>query len=1505
MANHPHHDDDQSKKTPDSGVMPKKPSVPNMSLDDDEPFVVDEVVEAEVIPLDEGEPEDALPIVEAAPESEIVAAEPFEEATVLASDVVAEEVAEAMPASDVMWGEEVTPAAHAETPEPGAHRKVEPASEVNLAELFGNAYAPPSSDVVAASAPTAELPVQPAGTPASSVQYDDRHPIIEDILPSPASDIHEAEEIVEVAEAEPASAIVEAEEMIEEAAEVVEAEAESAVVAAEEVVEEVEEAVEAEAESAVVAAEEVVEEAAEFVEAEEEVVAEAEEVEEAASAVEVAEEVGDAEPISAVVEAEEFEEIEEVSEASDVLAAEEVAEIAPPSEMNSGEMVEVLAEEVEDDEPVSAVAVEDDDDPFGVTEFADSPLPLNSSDSAVLAAEPAHAGSSAVLADEDVETVGKKKKAASNENDKTVAFGGPPSSIVEAEPDSLVTEEEVIEDAEPASAVNLAEASGRKSSATGIDKVAEALESGVGLDSNELANTSLPEPSVEFDEILDEADALPKSKRKGKQSVDDDVAEALDDEAAEIFDMDEEPVSSSKSKSKVKATGDDIDLDDVFSEAEAAEAIDADEAVAAEAEEEFAKAADDDEDDAPKKKKAVAKSGDDEEAVEAVAEDEDEDTSAKKKKKGKKDKATVAPQTQGSSAAMQWAGRFFMLFLGMFLVLGGLGAGLFFAAGSITPLLFALADDSVKKEAAESIHKTKVAAPPKVDGRTPLDKLRDSFAKGEYEEVTKELAAPADEAEFDLRGQAKWFAYAKQQAEKKQPISKAAPEIKEAKDDLAKGKNVALIAQIDLLLKGGGGDNTAEIAKLKTLEATARANSEKTQKVLDGVADVLVKADYLKDKKMFSVATLEKVIQSLNEDRTSLEALNKVLTDAKYKDGAEGIMAVLKEKKAADDSMVAINKVLENEKTKDKGDKGVLEIIEARKKAEAEITNVGKDRDDVLATIKRAYDELLAAKIVTDDKADPRMALVKAVQKARLKAEFSENPSLAKAYAELDGFRSREEYLQKPQEKLDTYITLFQDRSENNPKALDAIIKEAGWVLTPEAKSTPEQQAKARYVQGLALRNQEKFAEAKTAFAEALKKVPAGDKSAWSQLARQSHAELLDPNVYYLPRVERLQNEGNLKAALAELNSALKALPNDARLLALRGLVRYETVRGQGAKVPEVAQKAIREDAEFAGKNDALAAESQYIVGLLEEELGNVSEAEKLYRAAIKTRDERKSSIDDNGKYRVALANLLLRGRTPVIAVPPMEEKKVDEKDKVGATSTSEERVIVLHPWSPLVVSAVIAQAGGDDVVEDKDTVARLNETVKLANELIASTNPKLKGQGYLLLGSAYSKLGRRTDGLKEYSKGLQLIFPGMQTREMNKMIEEHPAFQQQDASTEPNPVMSERYFGEGMHFYYAKQYAEAEAQFRQAVKYYKNDARYHYYLGLAQYGQATRAKQSLAKVSFEEGARLEARTASTNPLAVRDINASLERIQGELRATLNSYRFKANAEPEEVKKGL
>jgi hypothetical protein len=194
------------------------------------------------------------------------------------------------------------------------------------------------------------------------------------------------------------------------------------------------------------------------------------------------------------------------------------------------------------------------------------------------------------------------------------------------------------------------------------------------------------------------------------------------------------------------------------------------------------------------------------------------------------------------------------------------------------------------------------------------------------------------------------------------------------------------------------------------------------------------------------------------------------------------------------------------------------------------------------------------------------------------------------------------------------------------------------------------------------------------------------------------------------------------------------------------------------------------------------------------------------------------------------------------------------------------------------------------DDEETPESIARLKESIELARELIKSDDPKIKGQGHMILGQAYAKQGQRTRGLEEYVKGLQLLFPGTSSLDLDKMVKEHPAFQQPDTLARPNPFLAERQYGEGLHHYWSRQYSQAEEHFKAAVGFYNQDARYYYFLGLARLHQKGQLKRDAAYFALEQGARLEA---GNHPPA-SDINASLERVQGDLRLFVNGFREKA-----------
>ena len=1480
---------------------------------------------------------------------------------------------------------------------------VELADEV-AAEIDGAA---PGSDVQAleeelveesAAVPSASVPPPPA---SGVLDVDE---IVDDSAEvPPLSDVVEKTPVPDAvameAVEEPASGVLDVEEVVDDSAEVPPL---SDVAEAAPVSDAVAEEAAAEPASGVLDVEELVDDSAE--------------VPPLSDVAESAEEVAEAAPASDLVADESAEEIIDAAPASDLVAeepVEEVTDAAPASD--------TIAEEVAEE----AVAAESSSATRRAEVVLDDEATIAESASAAEEADVVEASSSSVLADITVSTGSAAKKAPASktvEIEKTIAFAPPGSATQKSDDDLLVTDEEEIAPAQEASAVDLGDmGEGKGSSVTGIDKVAEALESGVDLGSEDGERAVKVPPSVEFDELLDdmgdsdEGELVPAKAKKPAARDDDGSTDMEVAPFEEGLDTDEGPIvakkkagkkdKKKKSKSALKLTGDDIDLDDLLGEepAEAVEAEETEEAVEAEAAEAFdeeleaaeaAEALDDEEvaeaEDTEEAEAAeavedeeIAEAEDTEEveaaeafdeeaeaaetfdeeaeaaeafdeeteAAEAFDEDEeaevaeaiDDDTepvSGKKKKAGKKKRVlageetvaydgedveeeiearkkgskytTIAPPQPQKSMAVRWFGG---MFIATLLLVGGAGAGFWFAADDIQEL--------VKQSPSWT--------PP-----TRLENARKAMGEKRYAEVINNHLKDADKLdEFSVRGEARWLTYYKQQQDKVAPLDEADPTVKAALEDLDKGKNEVLAKQIkdqlqmavkekDLNEKLAKADKDKEKAEEDKTAAEkqlagAKDAKDKAEKAVDAIAQALVAGKFIEDKTKFDAATLQKIMKELSDDKATLAKVNKALEGADIKTtGEEGLKEILKIKKGLEDNVAAVEKVLDTEKTKDKGAKGVLEIVDARNK-------VTKDRDDLFDTLKAAFKPLVDGKIVPEN-ADPRKDIVAGTTLARQKAEspltiplsqlgislggigsgtskvVEQSFDMAKVFSELGFFKTREPFVQTPEQKLNTHITILQDRQRNNPKELAAITREADWILSPEAKANDETRGKATYVKGLVLRNEEKFAPAKATLAETLKLIqPLENTAPWTKLAIKSHKELTDPSAYYLPRMEKFQYDGNLKAALDEANTSLKAMPDEARLYAQRGLIRYEMIRGKGPKASAAVQKDIRADAATAAKDEKWVAEAAYLVGLLEEEIGNFSEAEKLYRQAIKMHQ---GPSDDAGKYRVALARLLLRDPSEAAPAPADDEKK--KADKVGAmespsspqtsaASLRDETTLILHPWSLLIVSATIAQAPALDELEDKETLARLNETIKLAEELIASKNPKIQGQGRMLKGSALSKLGRRTEGLKEYTKGLTLLFPGIQTAEMAQLIEDHPAFQQPD-STVQRPLLAERHFGEGMHHYWLRQYTQAEAQFKQAVKWDDKDARYQYFLGLAQLHQQTKLKRDGAIFAFERGAQLEAAAIAADPYSARRINQSLERIQGELRQLLNRYRFKTDA---------
>jgi hypothetical protein len=756
---------------------------------------------------------------------------------------------------------------------------------------------------------------------------------------------------------------------------------------------------------------------------------------------------------------------------------------------------------------------------------------------------------------------------------------------------------------------------------------------------------------------------------------------------------------------------------------------------------------------------------------------------------------------------------------------------------------------------------------------------------------------------LSARGEVRWLKYVKQQQAKKRPLRADDDDVKLALKDLKDAENTLLAQQIsNTLVRAELASKGTETEQgLRDLLIKAKAVTEDDPKAKDLAAAVtqLVNAKQIQAKQLAAAAA------ELTKAKEDLEQAQKVVGEIGTQVGAkDAIPAKVKDLvDARNDLDAKLAKV--NADLKKAGAKDVAELVERRDKLEA-------DKKTLTATLVQALKEL------TPDAAPPAADLPKRLlESVILVREKAKSPlvnAVSQIASSLGGlgagtgqmvqraldrtsaealvrfFQAREPLIQTPEQKLNTWIALFEDRDRKGGKEAESAARDARWVMSEGSRAAEEARARASYLAGLLARSEGKYAEARKRLEAAVKQAETlapPPKDEWPARAAKVLKELTDPSAYYLPRAERLHAEGQLQDTLAVLNTGLEVIPGDPHMLALRSLVRVEMAPSP-AKLKEV-EKEIRADAEAARKDVATAAAAYYALGRLEEELGQLGRAEEDYRAALKAH---RGDPAQASRYRIALARLLQRELAPAAEPTPAAPAGKAEGGAGEESEEPEQTTPQARAARPLAALAVLVMTGVQGPAvdeEDPRAAARLKESIELARELIKSEDPKTKGQGYMLLGLAYSRQGQRTLGLNEYLKGLELVHPGQATRDLLKLIEQHPAFQQPESLGQPNAVLAEAHYGKGLYLYWGRQYAQAEAELQKAVQYYGQDARYRYYLGLARLAQRTRPKREAASFDFEQGAKLEAEGRPGTVI----VNSSLERVQGTLREYLDSFRDK------------
>jgi hypothetical protein len=468
----------------------------------------------------------------------------------------------------------------------------------------------------------------------------------------------------------------------------------------------------------------------------------------------------------------------------------------------------------------------------------------------------------------------------------------------------------------------------------------------------------------------------------------------------------------------------------------------------------------------------------------------------------------------------------------------------------------------------------------------------------------------------------------------------------------------------------------------------------------------------------------------------------------------------------------------------------------------------------------------------------------------------------------------------RPTEMLAFWLPLLeQDRSRKDLSA-NAVL-DAGRVLK-DPQATPADRAHAEVIRGLALRNEEKFAEAREALQKAQEDLK-GDRNVWVARTEEALKEVSDPAAWYTARAEALHNQGKSDAALELLGRAVEALPKEqAALLAQRSLIELDVARAaaKGAIPPrDPMLVAARKDAEAAA--NAKLAEGYYAAGRVAEELGQWDKAAEYYRQAMETHP----ALDAAGsRYAIARARALVQpregrpaGELPPIqpVVPPPPPKA--EGDKVGRLDLPPDAARRAEALRFAVLLSVLALQAPD---LQPPTPAQ-EEADKLADEVLKAGDKV----PFDVRAQALAIKGRWTMALLTYVEGLRSHLPPRYAGGLLELVRNHPRLKRPDTLRVPNPFDAERNYAAGLNYYFARDYPAAEKSFAAAVENDSQDARYFYFLGLAKLAQNKRD----AYDDLDQGAVLE----SQNRPPAATVSVALERIQGPLRRVINDARTK------------
>ncbi len=627
-----------------------------------------------------------------------------------------------------------------------------------------------------------------------------------------------------------------------------------------------------------------------------------------------------------------------------------------------------------------------------------------------------------------------------------------------------------------------------------------------------------------------------------------------------------------------------------------------------------------------------------------------------------------------------------------------------------------------------------------------------------------------------------------------------------------------------------------------------------------------LQADRKEDAKM--IDTLDKQVKAQQKEVADREALLKKvkdeLVDSKYLDPKDDLAALGRGVKAALDLAKMkdpVGEVRDLRKQKD-----VLQERLTREVAEAKA-----DKDKEVAKLNDEHKKMVEEFKVERDK-----------ETAALKTQLKQRRT--------------------PEEVLGVLLPVVENgnREQSQRAQLDV-----GAVLG-DPMASPALKAQAKVVQGLAFRNADKFAEAKMVLTDALKELPE-DAREWRAAAQEGLKDVSNPAGYFSTRIDESMNRNEPKQALTMLDRGIKALgDSNAPMLAERSLLLLEQARArsQDGKVspadPALAQ-ALKDAEEAISKTKdkpeqkmtlALAC---YARGRSLEARGDDADARDSYTEAIK---EHPTADQAGSRYRGALARLLLKprqGKPPLMPpavpppVPPAKEMKEPDKDKkegdkVGQLPTLDEvRRLAANPETAEQARAALLVLLTVSLQVPPPQPPGKAEAIKLADEIIRQYEMNPKSVSFDVLADAYAIKGMWTQALMTYANGLKPYLRAEYHAGLMDLLQKHPAIRRPASLEVANPFEAATQYGQGLRYYFARDYVEAEKHLKAATEFDNLDARYFYFLGLSRLMQG----KADAAEDFVQGARLE----KDNRPSSKDVSISLERVQGPARRVLNEAR--------------